>query len=140
MGCILIDTRTIKGAYIDRAKNQQYSDQVSCTYEKKEATVYKWKKQGGQEAEVKEDLTRGRIAKKATQDDELEGIDLLGNGAKSKSNDDMAIVQLTLQVKSNLRLLVQSKEYEDLYHGSDPTAPNLVEYHRVTFERFYRLP
>ena len=52
----------------------------------------------------------------------------------------MAIVQLTLQVKSNLRLLVQSQEHEDLFYGSDPTLPNLVEYHRVTFERYYRLP
>jgi len=49
-GCVLIDTRTIHGAYIDRDKNEiltkNFNEEVGInrSYNKKEKTVYKWPK------------------------------------------------------------------------------------------------
>ena len=39
---MLIDTRYIQGAYIDRQKNKLNESKVKCTFEKKEKTIYSW--------------------------------------------------------------------------------------------------
>ena len=81
MGCTLIDTKTIVGAYIDRLKNP------NCTLvsEGKDKIIYKREYKEEKEEEVQQDLSRGRLP-----------FDGLTKTHPEKSPNSIQIVQVDL--------------------------------------------
>ena len=125
MGCTLIDTKTIRGAYIDRTKNQVKG--IVTKFDRKDSVVYH----------------RPSTTFSGSDGDPSKEQDFLANFSKessSNSPNDIEIVQIQLQVRSNMRLCLVSKENENKTIGDHPSHSNSVEYHRIQFERYTKMP
>jgi len=93
MGITLLDTKNIQGAYIDRTKNMEKG--ILAKFDQVEKEVY-WR-------------AAKSSGSSAGDDAELQGFSINKN---ETGVNDIQIIQVKLQIKSNLRLLLKHTESE----------------------------
>lgn len=124
MGITLLDTKVIQGAYIDRTKNMAKG--ILTKFDQVEKEVY-WRAASSHS---------GNSAAPADGDAELQGFNLNKNEV---GVNDIQIIQVKLQIKSNLRLLLKHTESGTTI-GQPESVHNSVEFHSIQFERYTQMP
>ena len=72
----------------------------------------------------------------AGEDAELQGFNMSKNEV---GVNDIQIIQVKLQIKSNLRLLLKQADSEETI-GQAESVHNSVEFHSIQFERYTQMP
>ena len=135
----LLNYQKIQGIYIDRRKNLD-EDSYDVDWEQSDAQKVVFKRIVTQKEKTLKQLIKSKRDQTIRVDEGNVSFEqLMKNRKPSGTEDDFEVIQVSIQIESNLRIGFEHTKEPELYCGAKRNY-NDFEKHSITFEKYAHMP